>query len=470
MDQKNRTIDELLDRFVTHRINRRQFLHRASAVVGLAAAHSILAACASGQFPAVSAPAGGAAPTPAPAGPIKMVGWGYRPEVVEDNVNRFMKAYDEEVKYELTTGGNYHQTVETKMIGGEKPWVMYSESEYLYRWWKAGFVQDVEEVLDRPAAFYKEAMYPANVEHLSLPNGKLAGLPYYSGYIALIYNKDHLDQANLQPPATWEELMEQCRKIKSKGIAEHPYLSAQGHDWASLSWSIFGTWYSEGEPVFDKDNNPTFQDGGVAFRKVIEMHKQWYDEGITPPDILTQEGESVPAFMSGRHTYMMIHDYDQQNLNLGDTSKVKGLVGNALVPGSTHQTFSWTACYLMGRQDVDQQRAWNLMQWLGGKNKDGDYVGNKRFALEAGLGCPYREVMEDPEVIEAWSQWRDMKVHGQQLENSKGRAVEKTLWFPEWNWQMMTEVQEYIMGKKEIGDVIKDLYDLAIELKGKYPT
>jgi len=78
--------------------------------------------------------------------------------------------------------------------------------------------------------------------------------------------------------------------------------------------------------------------------------------------------------------------------------------------------------------------------------------------------------MEDPEVIEAWSQWRDMKVHGQQLENSKGRAVEKTLWFPEWNWQMMTEVQEYIMGKKEIGDVIKDLYDLAIELKGKYPT
>ena len=129
-----------------------------------------------------------------------------------------------------------------------------------------------------------------------------------------------------------------------------------------MSWSIFAIWYSEGEPVFDEQFNPTFADGGVAFRKVIEMHKQWLDEGITPPDILTHEGESVPAFQTGNHTFMVVHDYDQQAFNMGEKSEVKGQVANAMIPGSTHQTFSWTACYLMGAREVDRQRAWNLMQ------------------------------------------------------------------------------------------------------------
>jgi multiple sugar transport system substrate-binding protein len=246
-------------------------------------------------------------------------------------------------------------------------------------------------------------------------------------------------------------------------------LSAQNHDWASLSWSIFAIWFSEGEPVFDDTHSPTFADGGVGFKKVIEWHKQWLDEGITPPDVLTLETEALPAWMTGNHTYMVVHDYDQQAFNLGENSNTKNAVGNSIIPGTKRDTFSWTACYLMGARDVDRQRTWNLMQWLGGKGKDGQYHGNKRWALESGLGSPHREVMEDPEVIENWKTWRDLDIHVQQLEQSKGRAVEKTMWFPEWNWQMMTEVQEYMQGKRTIDEVITNLVAKVDELKGLYP-
>jgi len=412
----------------------------------------------------------GAAPAAAQDGPITMVGWGYSPEIVEDNVNKFKSAYQEEVDYQLTTGGNYHQIVETKFLGGQTPSVVYSESEYMYRWWKAGFIQDVEGVVGPEATdFYKEEILPFGVSSLSLPNGNMAALPYYSGYNAFIYNQDHLDQAGLTPPTTWEELYDQCKELQAKGISEHPMLSAQGHEWASLSWSIFAIWYSEGEPVFDEDFNPTFADGGVAFQKVIEMHKKWLDEGITPPDIMVQESESTPAWMTGEHSFMVVHDYDQQAFNLGENSNTKGIVANAIIPGSVRDTFSWTACYLMGAKNVDQERAWNLMQWLGGRNKDGAYVGNTRWALEKGLGNPHTEVLADPDVIAAWETWRDMDVHVQQLQQSKGRAVEKTVWSPEWNWQMMTEVQEYMSGDKEIGEVIDNLVKLVGDLKELYP-
>ena len=62
-----------------------------------------------------------------------------------------------------------------------------------------------------------------------------------------------------------------------------------------------------------------------------------------------------------------------------------------------------------------------------------------------------------------------MEVHNQQLQQSKGRAVEKTMWFPEWNWQMMTEVQEYMGGKKTIDEVITNLVQLVADLKELYP-
>jgi len=451
------TRGELVSAALAGRLDRRKLVRRAAAlgmsasvIAGLDAANSSRRAAAQGA-------------------PLTMVGWGYHPEIVEDNVNVFKEAYEEQVDYQLTTGGNYHQIVETKLLGGEKPSVMYSESEYMYRWWRAGFVQNVEGLTENPTEWYKKNMFPFGVQQLSLPNGELAGLPYYSGYNAFVYNKEHLDKAGLEPPTTWEEMIEQAKKLQADGISEHPFLSAQGHEWASLSWSIFAIWYSEGEPVFDDQFNPTFADGGVAFKKVIEMHKQWLDEGITPPDILTQEGESVPAFMTGRHSFMVVHDYDQQGFNLGEKSNVKGMIGNALMPGTARDTFSWTACYLMGAREVDRQPAWNLMQWLGGRAKDGEYHGNKRWALETGLGCPYPEVMQDPEVLEAWSTWRDMDVHVEQLEKSKGRAVEKTMWFPEWNWEMMTQVQDYMQGKQTIDDTINNLVAKVDELKTLYP-
>jgi len=412
----------------------------------------------------------GAAPASAQDGPITMVGWGYSPEIVEDNVNLFQTEYEESVDYQLTTGGNYHQIVETKFLGGQRPSVVYSESEYMYRWWKAGFIQDVEGLTGPESTeFYKEEILPVSVASLSLPNGNMAGLPYYSGYNAFVYNQDHLDQAGLEPPTTWEEMLEQSRQLQTDGISEHPFLSAQNHEWASLSWSIFAIWYSQGEPVFDDDFNPTFADGGVAFQSVIEMHKQMLDEGITPPDIMVHETESVPAWMTGNHTFMVVHDYDQQAFNTGENSNTKGIVGNAMMPGETGETFSWTACYLMGAEDVDRERAWNLMQWLGGKGSDGEYHGNKRWALEKGLGNPHTEVLSDPEVVAAWETWRDMDIHVAQLEQSKGRAVEKTMWFPEWNWQMMTEVQEYMSGNREIGEVISNLVTLVDDLKELYP-
>jgi len=395
--------------------------------------------------------------------PLTFVGWQYNPQIVEENVNTFMDLYDEEVNYELVPG-EYHAVVETKLIGGQHIDMMYSEEDRLVRWYRANWVRDIEDLPG--VAEIKEGMYDVNVHNMSLPNGRLGGLPYYTGFNSFVANQRHLDEAGLEPPATWEEFLDQCRKLKADGIATYPYVSAWQREWPSLSWSLFAIWYSEGAKVFDENNDPVFDE---PFRRVLEMHRTMYEEGLVPPDIFTLDQEGVPAFASGNHTYMVVHEYDQKVFNDPDLSQIAGACNNYLMPGATRSTFIWTALYLMSKNPVDEARVWDLMQFFGGKAKDGKYHVAERWALDFGLGTPHKEVIESPEVQESFSQWKDMEVATTQQETATTRDVAKTMWFPEWDWYMMGEAQDYIRGEQSTDELIEKLHAKAEELKGLYP-
>lgn len=399
----------------------------------------------------------------APSDPLHFVGWQYNPQIVSENVETFKGLYDENVNYELVPG-EYHAVAETKLIAGQHIDMMYSEEDRIVRWNRAGWTRSLEGLpgLDD----IKAGMYDVNVHNMALPNGELGGLPYYTGFNSFVCNEKHLEAGGIEPPATWEELMDQCRKLKKDGISEYPYISAWTRQWPTLSWSLFSIWYSEGAKVFDENFDPDF---GPEFKKVLEMHRQMYEEELVVPDIMTLQGEAVPNFATGEHTYMVVHEYDQKVFNTPDMSQIAGACRNAIMPGATRSTFIWTAVYQMGANPVDEQRAWDLMQFFGGKASDGQYHVATRWALDFGLGTPHKEVIESPDVQKSFSQWKDMEVATEQLETATTRDVAKTMWFPEWDWYMMGEVQDYIRGEQSTDEVIDKLHAKAVEVKGLYP-
>ncbi len=399
----------------------------------------------------------------APSTPLHFIGWQYNPQIVAENVDIFKKLYDENVDYELVSG-EYHAIAETKLMAGQHVDMMYSEEDHLVRWWRAKWVRDIDDIPGVPAI--KATMFDANVRDLSLPNGKLGGLPYYSGFNSFVFNAKHLEAAKLQPPTTWGEFLDQCRKLKKDGVSEFPYVSAWQRQWASLSWSLFAVWYSEGAPVFDAKNSPVFDD---KFKQVLQMHRTLYSEGLVPPDIFTLDQESVPAYATGKHTYMVVHEYDQKVFNDPKTSQIAGAVHNVIMPGATRSTFMWTALYLMGAEPVDVGRAFQLMQYFGGKAKDGQYHVIKRWALDFGLGTPYKEVIADPEVQAAYSKWKDLEVSNKQQETGTPRQISKTMWFPEWDWYMMGEAQDYIRGQQSLDQLVDKLQKKATEVAQLYP-
>jgi multiple sugar transport system substrate-binding protein len=398
----------------------------------------------------------------APSTPLSFVGWQYQPQMVEENVKVFSKLYDEKVTYDLVTG-DYHPIVETRLTGGQHVDMMYSEEDRLARWQTAGWTRDLEGLAGVDEI--KAGMFPVSVQSLSLPDGKFAGLPYYAGYDSFIYNEEHLSKAKIDVPDSWDAVLEVSRKLKADGISDAPYHSAWGQKWPELSWSLFSCWYSEGAKVFDDDGG--FVDD-AALRKILEIHQTLYKEKLVAEDIMTLPGEGVPSYCSGRHTFMVVHDYDQKVTNDPSVSKIAGKVRNALMPGATHSTMAWTAAYVMGAEPVDVDRAWNLLRFFGGKSSDGQYHVIKRWALEFGLGSAYKEVMADPEVVASFSKWKDLDVTAKQLSLGTSRKIAKATWFPEWDLFMMQRVQEYIRSGSSTDQLVSELAAKASELKQQY--
>ena len=57
-----------------------------------------------------------------------------------------------------------------------------------------------------------------------------------------------------------------------------------------------------------------------------------------------------------------------------------------------------------------------------------------------------KEVLADPEIRASFSTVGEfLYVASQQQQNATPRDVSKTLWFPDWDWFMMGEAQDYIL-------------------------
>jgi hypothetical protein len=78
--------------------------------------------------------------------------------------------------------------------------------------------------------------------------------------------------------------------------------------------------------------------------------------------------------------------------------KVWGSPGDGKTIGDTHVYFLCTA-------NRDRDWAWKLLQYLGGKTKDGAYTQADTLARDAMLGSGYASVMKSAAVAEGWKPW-----------------------------------------------------------------
>ena len=152
--------------------------------------------------------------------------------------------------------------------------VVYVRDSFLAEWASAGWIVPLTGL---PKVDEYMADLPQGIiEQMSFA-GEVYGLPYYSGNSVFVYNERILKQAGINaPPKTWDELMDQAKTIKQKGILDHPIIFGLAANENSILRNLEIISAGFGGRFFNDKLEPVFQENNSAVKKTL----QWLADGM----------------------------------------------------------------------------------------------------------------------------------------------------------------------------------------------
>ncbi len=192
---------------------------------------------------------------------------------------------------------------------------------------KAGYLLDVT---DRVTPEMKSGMFPASWNGVTR-NGKIYGMPWLMDVKYFMYNKDMLQKAGItDPPKTWEELVDQAKIIKEKGIAEFPIIWSWNQkegvvcDYAVLLYGNGGSFVDpSGKPAFNNEK-------GV---QALTWMKQTIDDGLSNPSSVSSDENAVrDNFIAGQSAFAVNWLFQYSDSNDASKSKIVGQAAFAPMP------------------------------------------------------------------------------------------------------------------------------------------
>jgi len=274
------------------------------------------------------------APKPAATGPVTihvltMDQAGLKPAEV-DQIARDFEAQNPDIKVVMEYLGYdfVHDKITTGMAANPPAYdaVMIDviwPDEFI----KAGYLLDVTE---RVTPEMKAGIFPASWNGVTR-NGKIYGMPWLMDVKYFMYNKDILQKAGFNdPPATWEELADQARVIKEKGLAEFPITWSWNQkegvtcDYAVLLFGNGGSFVdANGAPAFNNDK-------GV---EVLAWMKQTLDDGLSNPSAISSDEMAVEAdFLAGKSAFAVNWLFQYADSNDASKSQIVGQAAFAPMP------------------------------------------------------------------------------------------------------------------------------------------
>jgi len=192
---------------------------------------------------------------------------------------------------------------------------------------KSGYLLDVT---DRVTPDMKAGIFPAAWNGVTR-NGKVYGMPWLMDVKYFMYNKDILAQAGFNaPPKTWDELAEQAKVIKQKGLAEYP-ISWSWNQKEGVVCDYTALLFGNGGAFVDASGKPAFNnDKGV---QALAWMKQTIDDGLTNPSSVSSDEMAVETnFLAGKSAFAVNWLFQYADSNDPAKSQIVGKVAFAPMP------------------------------------------------------------------------------------------------------------------------------------------
>lgn len=399
---------------------------------------------------------------------LDFVVWSYSVETILDNIRMFEEEYNNTIKVTLTdfSWTAYHETMVNRFASKTPTDVCYNGGDWLPEFAKAGWVVPLEDYFPE-SVNYKDKIVGYALKDMTY-EGKLYGLPYYADITTFQYNAKILEDNGIAaPPATWEEVWEQCMLLRDKGMAV-PVVLEFAQEMPTTLEDFTAMVFGRGGELFDDKFNVLFNDPESAAWKQMQWLADAYREGLV--SLLPHETDVVKALNTGKHAFTVLYNYNLAELNNKATSPLAGQFKIALMPGETHETYGFCKFYNMTQMAVDRGKdvmdaCWKFIEYFGGEYK-GEYKVAKRWAVEKGLGFGQLPLYEDKDVQASFAQWIDPAMLEAQARLA--RARNQTVWYGIWGEFFRIELLRAVTGEITVEEAMKASAEKAEELKAQF--
>jgi ABC-type glycerol-3-phosphate transport system substrate-binding protein len=217
---------------------------------------------------------------------------------------------------------------------------------------------DFEEIASR---FRDSALVPYEFD------GGLYGLPEQQMFPMLFYRKDILEELNLKPPKTWEEVYEMISVLQKHNLEfflpiDDPMQQQDGANMVSNA-TFAMLLYQNGGDFYQDNHKASALDSEISM-EVFKRWTQFYTNYKFP-----LMADFPNRFRVGEMP-IGIADYATYNLLTVLAPEIRGMWDFTIVPGTVmedgtinHEVASHTTAVMMLENANDKESAWEFMKW-----------------------------------------------------------------------------------------------------------
>jgi multiple sugar transport system substrate-binding protein len=381
-------------------------------------------------------------PTPAPQGPVTIQFWHTfnveveTPFLENTLIPEFERTHpDIKVEQVQVPYDQFRRKLLTSIAGGTAPDLIRADIIWVPEFADMGALAPLDEVMP-DFAVYQEAVFPGPLSTNYL-NGHYYGLPLDTNTRVLVYNKDMFEAAGIdQPPATIDDFLTACEKIKALGANKYCFADGGTYAWAVNPW----IWSFGGDVTSSDISTASGNLDGESTKAAYEFLKSLLDKGYMHPGILGGGVDAWGGFANDEIAMLLEGPWFPPIFDGQFPDKPYGM---ALVPAGEGGSVS-----VVGGEDIV------MFQQSQNKEAAAEFI---RFMLSEEIQLQLATVGQMP-VLKSVIETDDIQGHPffgvflEQLETAKART-------PHQNWSKMEDAYNqagsaYLSGELSFEDAL----------------
>ncbi len=269
------------------------------------------------------------------SGTIHVLAYGDAGNTVEKQiVDTFNKTSPVKAVLDTIPGADYQTKLQTVITTPQAPDVFFNwGGGSIAPFVKAGLLLPLDDLIAKDPAL-KSGFLPA-VFDTAVIGGKSYGIPMRGTQPVLLFdNKQVLADNGLTPPASWNQLLDEVRTLKAKGLT--PIALGGADQWPTLMWFEYVFDRVAGPGLFQKavGGDPSAWSSPEA-TKALGLLKQLIDAGAfgsTFDSVKFTDGGSPALLAKGRAAFELMGSWEYATQQSGNPDFAKNKLGWSAFP------------------------------------------------------------------------------------------------------------------------------------------